>query len=176
MPSVRRQRPNVRTRALGPHSDRLRPARSGRLRLATPQSVAHNRRPTLPCVFQGLAFGAEAEKMGGVSLLCETVSTREPLGERAMPNSLIIVMPIAIAILVGAFSVVVFASRLGTISRVIAALVLVLLWLFCVYGFAATFEPLDRDVQITWRILYSAVGLACLVGVARLMLAGKRST
>ena len=40
--------------------------------------------------------------------------------------------------------------------------------LFCCYGFLCTFEPLDRSVQMTWRVIYCAVGILSVTGVVLL--------
>lgn len=58
--------------------------------------------------------------------------------------------------------------------RIILALVLIAVLLFCAYGFLATFEPLERSVQITWRIVYGGVGSACIGGAAWLVFAKRR--
>ena len=50
------------------------------------------------------------------------------------------------------------------------AAVLTAVGLFCIYGFAATFEPGDTMI---WRVAYSVICLACVAGVARLLSARK---
>lgn len=40
--------------------------------------------------------------------------------------------------------------------------------LFCCFGFLATFEPLARSVQLTWRAVYSAVAILAVTGVVLL--------
>lgn len=41
---------------------------------------------------------------------------------------------------------------------------------FCVFGFLATFEPTDNTRQfVAFRIGYTAIGLACIVGVCVLI-------
>lgn len=50
------------------------------------------------------------------------------------------------------------------VARVIAAVLLLLVLLFCIYGFMATFEPLDRSVQLASRVVYAAIGISCLAG------------
>ena len=54
-------------------------------------------------------------------------------------------------------------------------LILVLLGLaaFCAFGFVATFEPIERDVQLAWRTAYGVVGLAALAGMALLLVQGR---
>jgi len=46
--------------------------------------------------------------------------------------------------------------------------------LFCGFGFMATFEPLDRHVQITWRAVYGIVGLLAVIGIVLLNRPRKR--
>ena len=52
--------------------------------------------------------------------------------------------------------------------RMAAILPLIAVLLFCVFGFMATFEPMDRSVQITWRIVYGVAGASALAGIVRL--------
>jgi hypothetical protein len=33
---------------------------------------------------------------------------------------------------------------------------------FCLYGFAATFEPMNATTQWTWRVVYGLIGSACM--------------
>ena len=51
------------------------------------------------------------------------------------------------------------------LRRVLIAVLLVLVMLFCIYGFMATYEPLPRNVQITWRLVYGGLIAACLGGI-----------
>ncbi len=56
------------------------------------------------------------------------------------------------------------------IVAIIGSLVLLSLADFCLFGFAATFEPTDRTVLFwSFRIGYAIVGLGCLAGVAALI-------
>jgi hypothetical protein len=41
--------------------------------------------------------------------------------------------------------------------RLFATMILVALILFCVFGFLATFEPLEPAVQMKWRFVYGIV-------------------
>ena len=52
--------------------------------------------------------------------------------------------------------------------RMAALLLLVVVFLFCIFGFLATFEPLDRSVQLTWRIVYVVAGAGALAGLVRM--------
>jgi len=63
----------------------------------------------------------------------------------------------------------VFAPRLWVAIRYLAALVFALLALFCVWGFAASFEP--GDYHDVWRVVYGVAFLACLVSLVRLVFA-----
>ena len=57
---------------------------------------------------------------------------------------------------------------MNRVIRMVAMLLLVAFLLFCVFGFMATFEPMDRSVQITWRIVYGVAGASALAGIVRL--------
>ncbi len=48
--------------------------------------------------------------------------------------------------------------------RYIAALSLVAVLLFCIFGFAATFEPMDRSAQLIWRWIYGLAGVLSILG------------
>jgi hypothetical protein len=54
--------------------------------------------------------------------------------------------------------------RLG---RVLLGLLLVALFVFCIYGFLATFEPLPASVPWLWRCLYAALAAAAAFGLVR---------
>lgn len=60
------------------------------------------------------------------------------------------------------------------VTRVIARVALLAVGGFCVFGFMATFEPLDASTQLTWRVVYGLVGLASLAGAIWVALPGKR--
>ena len=47
--------------------------------------------------------------------------------------------------------------RIGTMVILLAVLG------FCVFGFVATFEPMDATKQLVMRALYGVVGLVCLI-------------
>jgi hypothetical protein len=49
------------------------------------------------------------------------------------------------------------------VARALAAIIVVAIAAFCVFGFMATYEPLDPGAQITWRIIYGAIGGICAV-------------
>jgi hypothetical protein len=48
--------------------------------------------------------------------------------------------------------------RIGTMVVLLAILA------FCVFGFSATFEPMDATKQWMWRVVYGVIGLACVGG------------
>jgi hypothetical protein len=49
--------------------------------------------------------------------------------------------------------------RIGTMVILLAVLG------FCVFGFMATFEPMDATKQLIMRALYGSVGLVCLLTI-----------
>jgi len=54
---------------------------------------------------------------------------------------------------------------MSPILRVILSLVMACLAGFSIFGFMATFEPLDPDTQMTWRIIYVALFVGSTVGM-----------
>ena len=54
---------------------------------------------------------------------------------------------------------------MNVILRIVLSLPLVSLALFSIFGFIATFEPLDPDTQMTWRVIYIILFVASLVGM-----------
>ena len=90
-----------------------------------------------------------------------------------MPRELLFGLPIGLIIVISAFAAVVAAPRLGVPIRILALLLLLPVACFCVFGFAASFEP--GDFHVVWRVLYAVVFLACLAGSARLVFV-KRDT
>ena len=51
------------------------------------------------------------------------------------------------------------------LAAIIAAIMLLGIAAFCVYGFMATFEPIDNATTVwVFRIGYSVVGIACVAG------------
>lgn len=59
--------------------------------------------------------------------------------------------------------------------RILLVLVLLGVAAFSVFGFLATYEPLERSTQLTWRIVYGTTLAASVAGVAWTLLRGKRS-
>ena len=53
--------------------------------------------------------------------------------------------------------------------RILLALLLLPLALFCAFGFLATFEPNEPAVTWTFRALYGGFGLASLLGMIHLL-------
>jgi hypothetical protein len=57
-----------------------------------------------------------------------------------------------------------------TLLAIVAAILLLPIAAFCVFGFMATFEPTDRpEVFMAFRIGYGVAGVACLAGVVGLI-------
>jgi len=52
----------------------------------------------------------------------------------------------------------------GGLAKAVMGLTLAALTAFCALGFVATFEPMDRSVQILWCLIY-AVLAAALLGI-----------
>ena len=57
----------------------------------------------------------------------------------------------------------------------IALLVFLGVAAFCVFGFAATFEPLEQGQQFMWRTAYGAAGLASIACVVWILAKGFRT-
>jgi len=57
---------------------------------------------------------------------------------------------------------------MNMLVRLLLSAVCIGVLLFCCFGFMATFEPLDRSVQITWRVVYSVAGALAVTGVVLL--------
>jgi hypothetical protein len=53
-------------------------------------------------------------------------------------------------------------------ARFIVSLTLLIVALFCVYGFALTFEPLPPKTQWTWRAIYITLFILTTGGVIKL--------
>jgi hypothetical protein len=87
---------------------------------------------------------------------------------------MLIFAAVALVVFAGAVLLAVFAPRLPGTVRAFAAVALVPLLLFCGFGFLATFEPLPADVQLTWRVVYSALGIGSLIALTRLAFARKK--
>ena len=49
--------------------------------------------------------------------------------------------------------------------RVVLSLTIACLAGFSIFGFMATFEPLDPDTQMTWRVIYVALFVGSIVGM-----------
>lgn len=65
-------------------------------------------------------------------------------------------------VFVGIVSYCVIRSR-SLVARIVLALLMVPPALFCLFGFAATFEPMDVATQWTFRIGYAVVGVVLAV-------------
>ena len=70
-----------------------------------------------------------------------------------------------------AVAAVLFLRHCGSrrLARGVSLLLLLIVLLFCIYGFAATAEPMDRSVRMTWRSIYIALGILCVAGAGRLL-------
>ena len=80
-----------------------------------------------------------------------------------------------IAIVVGFVVVVVFAVLLvrktrSYLAQVFLAAMLLFPAAFCLFGFAATFEPMDAVTQWTFRIGYSVIGVSLAGTILMLLL------
>ncbi|MFT7487152.1 MAG: hypothetical protein ACI9F9_003011 [Candidatus Paceibacteria bacterium] len=47
--------------------------------------------------------------------------------------------------------------------------------LFCVFGFLATFEPIERGQQLGFRTAYGVAGLASMGRIVWILVEGRRS-
>jgi hypothetical protein len=77
-------------------------------------------------------------------------------------------------VFVGTLLACIFAPQLPIALRVLAAVCLLPVVLFCGFGFLATFEPLDPSIQMTWRVIYGLIAASCLGAIARLSFARRR--
>ena len=84
-----------------------------------------------------------------------------------MPGEVLFSLPIGLIIVIAVVAAVVAAPRLDVSIRVFALLSLLPVACFCVFGFAASFEP--GDFHVVWRVLYAVVFLVCLAGAVRLV-------
>ena len=50
------------------------------------------------------------------------------------------------------------------LPRLLLSALCVCVLLFCCFGFMATFEPLERSVQIKFRVIYSVIGMLAVAG------------
>lgn len=72
--------------------------------------------------------------------------------------------PLTITFVIGilitvAIVVMVARKTRSSLAQISLAVVLLAPILFCVFGFAATFEPMDASTQWLYRMIYGAVGL-----------------
>jgi len=78
-----------------------------------------------------------------------------------------ILLLVSVIVLGIAVSFLVFPYR--RFPRVLAALVLVGIVLFCGFGFLASYEYSDPSKRLPWQIGYGVLGLACLSGAVLLL-------
>ena len=53
---------------------------------------------------------------------------------------------------------------MNRVLRLALSLILGALACFSIFGFLATFEPLDPDTRMTWRAVYSVLFIASVAG------------
>jgi hypothetical protein len=82
-------------------------------------------------------------------------------------------LAIAAGVVVGIFLLWKFVPC--AVARIVTAILLLPILLFCCFGFAGTFEPMDRWLQITGRVVYLVVALSCLAGIVWLALPRTRN-
>jgi len=64
-----------------------------------------------------------------------------------------------------------------TLLAIVAAIILLPIAAFCVFGFIATFEPTDQPgLFMAFRVGYGVVGLGCLATVVALFAIAFRSS
>ena len=56
-------------------------------------------------------------------------------------------------------------TKMSSMLRVILSLAIACLAGFSIFGFMATFEPLDPDTQMTWRVIYVALFVGSIIGM-----------
>ena len=54
---------------------------------------------------------------------------------------------------------------MNIVLKRLLSLILAGILLFSIFGFLATYEPLDRSVQLTWRMIYGIAGVLCIAGL-----------
>ena len=54
---------------------------------------------------------------------------------------------------------------MSPLLRVVLSLAMACLAGFSIFGFMATFEPLDPDTQMTWRMIYVALFVVSIAGL-----------
>ena len=86
-----------------------------------------------------------------------------------MSIGLLIGLAICLIIIATALTAIVAAPRLGVVARILALCLLLPIACFCVFGFAASFEP--GESHLKWRILYTVIFIVCLAGAVRLVIA-----
>ena len=56
-------------------------------------------------------------------------------------------------------------KNMNLLIKTFLALPLLALFAFCIFGFLATFEPLDPITQMTWRAIYAITGLGAISAI-----------
>jgi hypothetical protein len=50
--------------------------------------------------------------------------------------------------------------------RIVTMVLLLAVLAYCVFGFSATFEPMNTSRQWVWRIVYGGIGMVCVATFA----------
>lgn len=82
-------------------------------------------------------------------------------------SAALILKLLGLVVAVVAMSVLVQRTR-SFAARVLLAILLLPVAAFCLFGFVATFEPLDLVTQWTFRIGYAVLGISAVASIARL--------
>ncbi|KAF0181112.1 MAG: hypothetical protein FD161_418 [Limisphaerales bacterium] len=77
-----------------------------------------------------------------------------------------LLVPLSLAIL-GIAVALMLATR-SRVTRLCAALALGGVFLFCIFGFMASFEP-AATTRLPWKVGYAALGFGCLTGAVLLL-------
>ena len=64
--------------------------------------------------------------------------------------------------------IVLLLSRQGAFAQIVGAIGLLGIFLFCAFGFLASFEP-SATSNVPWKLGYAALGLFCLCGASLLL-------
>lgn len=60
-------------------------------------------------------------------------------------------------------------QTMKSLIRLAAIAVFIVIAGFCIFGFIATFEPMPTRDRVIWRTVYSLTGIACALGLFRLL-------
>jgi hypothetical protein len=62
------------------------------------------------------------------------------------------------------------------LARILVVVLLLAVIAFCIFGFLATFEPMEPESQLTWRIIYVALVGNCAAAIVWLFLLRRKSS